>query len=48
MKNLLSPQQIKVRDRNDARRTVQMMPSYSPATISPATRTLTLSAFPGR
>jgi hypothetical protein len=25
-----------------------VMPSYSPPTISPATRTLTLSAFPGR
>jgi hypothetical protein len=35
-------------DRNDARGTAQMMPGYSPPAISPATRTLTLSAFPGR
>jgi hypothetical protein len=35
-------------DRNDACGTAQMMPSYSPPPISSATRTLTLSAFPGR
>src|SRR5215471_3713685 len=46
MQALLTAQQINETDRNDARGT--MMPSYSPPTISPATRTLTLSAFPGR
>ena len=48
LKALLTAQQINETDRNDARGTAQMMPSYSPSTISPATRTLTLSAFPGR
>ena len=46
MQALLTAQQINETDRNDARGT--MMPSYSPPTISPATRTLTRSAFPGR
>jgi hypothetical protein len=48
MKALLTAQQINETDHNDARGAAQMMPSYSPPTISPATRTLTLSAFPGR
>jgi hypothetical protein len=45
---LLTAQQFNETDRNDARGTAQMIPSYSPPTISPATRTVTLSAFPGR
>ena len=48
MKALLTAQQINETDHNDARGAAQMMPSYSPPPISPATRTLTLSAFPGR
>jgi hypothetical protein len=48
MKALLTAQQINETDHNDARGAAQMMPGYSPLTISPATRTLTLSAFPGR
>jgi len=48
MKALLTAQQINETDRNDARGTAQMMASYYPPTISPVTRTLTLSAFPGR
>jgi hypothetical protein len=48
LKALLTAQQINETDRNDARGTAQMMASYSPPTISPVTRTLTLSAFPGR
>ena len=48
VKALLKAQEVNEMDRNDARGTTQMTPSYSPPAISPATRTLTLSAFPGR
>jgi hypothetical protein len=48
MKALLTAQQFNEMDHNDARGAAQMTPSYSPLTISPATRTLILSAFPGR
>ena len=48
MEALLKAEEINEMDRNDARGNARMMPSYYPPTISPATRTLTLSAFPGR
>ena len=48
MKALLKGSEVDEMDRYGASGTAQMMHSYSPPTISPATRTLTLSAFPGR